>query len=179
MAKIITLAEPRPRLSVLDLGTGTGNLAMRFFDLGCNLWCTDFSAPMLEKARQKIPMAHFILLDLREDWPSELNRSFDRIVSAYVFHHFDLDEKVRILGNLLPHLASGGRLIIGDIAFPNLTAMEHVKARAGDGWEEEFYWLADESLSSLSKAGIHAEYTQVSPCAGVFVLLVPQRNKKG
>lgn len=174
---IFQLAEPRPGLSVLDLGTGTGNLAVPFARAGCDLWCTDFSEPMLAKARQKLPAAHFVLHDLRANFPPELNRPFDRIVSAYVFHHFELDEKIRILRGLLPRLAPGGRLVIGDIAFANIAALERVKAEAGDEWEDEFYWLVDEALVALEKAGVQAEYSQISSCAGVFVLLPPGGTK--
>ncbi|MDP2993612.1 MAG: class I SAM-dependent methyltransferase [Anaerolineales bacterium] len=167
----VTLADAKPGLSVLDLGTGTGNLALRFAALGCDLWCTDFSATMLEKARQKLPAAHFVLHDLRGDWPPELNRPFDRVVSAYVFHHFELDEKVRILCGLLPHLAPGGRIVLGDIAFPNRATLEQVKAEAGDEWEEEFYWQADETVPALENLGFKVEYTQVSACAGIFCIV--------
>jgi putative AdoMet-dependent methyltransferase len=168
--KAVALADAKPGLSILDLGTGTGNLALRFAGLGCNLWCTDFSAPMLEKARQKLPAARLVLHDLRGKWPSELNRPFDRIVSAYVFHHFELDEKVRILGNLLPHLAPGGRMIIGDIAFPDVAALEEVKIAAGEEWEDEFYWIVDKALAALQKFNLKVEYVQVSSCGGIFTL---------
>ena len=169
--KAAALADAKPGLSVLDLGTGTGNLAMRFAVLGCDLWCTDFSATMLEKTRLKLPAAHFVLHDLRGDWPPELNRPFDRIVSAYVFHHFELDEKVRLLGSLLPRLAPGGRMIIGDIAFPDAAAREKVKIADGDEWEDEFYWLANETVPALENLGFKVEYTQVSACAGIFCIV--------
>jgi putative AdoMet-dependent methyltransferase len=169
--KIIALADAKPGLSILDLGTGTGNLASRFTALGCNLWCIDFSAPMLERAHQKLPAAHCLLHDLRGGWPAELNRTFDRIASAYVFHHFELAEKVRILLGLLPHLAQGGCIVIGDIAFPSQAALEQVKIKAGDEWEEEFYWLADQTLPALQKMNLQVEYVQISSCAGVFTLL--------
>jgi putative AdoMet-dependent methyltransferase len=155
---------------VLDLGTGTGNLAVRFTSLGCELWCTDFSTPMLARARQKLPNAHFSLHDLRTDLPAELKRSFDRIVSAYVFHHFEWFEKVRILQGLLACLAPGGRMVIGDIAFQDQAALEKVKLEVGDEWEDEFYWLANEAVALLRKAGMKTSYRQVSPCAGVFTI---------
>ena len=167
---VVALAQAHPNMSVLDMGTGTGNLALRFARLGCKLWCMDFSEAMLAKARQKLPGARFVLSDLRAGWPSELEREFDRIVSAYVLHHFALDEKVRIVKSLAARLAPGGRMVIADIAFPDAQAMEMVKVSVGEDWEDEFYWLADESLAALQKIGLKATYRQVSSCAGVFVI---------
>jgi putative AdoMet-dependent methyltransferase len=172
LSKVVEMAEVRAGMSVLDLGTGTGNLAERFAHLGCELWCTDFSPAMLAKARLKLPQAHFLLHDLREELPAGIPDAFDRIVSAYVFHHFELDEKVRILRRLLPHLAPGGRLIIGDIAFRDQTALEQVKAEAGAEWEQEYYWLAEDALPALEEAGLAARYMQVSACAAIFVISI-------
>jgi putative AdoMet-dependent methyltransferase len=169
LAKVVEMAEVQAGMSVLDLGTGTGNLAERFALLGCELWCTDFSSAMLEQARQKLPRAHFLLHDLRFELPAGWNRSFDRIVTAYVFHHFKLDEKIRILSGLLPHLAPGGSIIIGDIAFRDQAGLEKVKAEVGNDWEDEFYWLADEAIQAFSKAGMQADYWQISSCAGIFI----------
>ena len=166
---IVALAEPQAGQSVLDLGTGTGNLAVRFGERGCDLWCTDFSEPMLEKAREKLPQAQLILADLRADWPTELNRRFDRIVSAYVFHHLELDAKVRLCRELVTErLAPRGKLIIGDLSFPDAGTMAAYAQSIGDLWEEEFFWLADESIRALEAAGLKAAYRQVSACAGIY-----------
>lgn len=168
---VVNLAEPRGGMSVLDLGTGTGNLAVMFAERGCDLWCTDFSEAMLAKAREKVPQAHFILADLRTDWSPELNRRFDRIVSAYVFHHLELDEKVRVCRELVTQrLDPNGALIIGDLSFPNKAEMDRFAKSVGDLWDEEFYWLADESIPALEAAGLTVSYQQISACAGVYRL---------
>ncbi len=167
---MVYLTDIKSGMSVLDLGTGTANLAVRYAALGCDMWCTDFSRKMLDIARQKLANAHFVLQDLRMDLPIELDRPFDRIVSAYVFHHFSLDQKVSILGNLLHHLAPTGKIIIGDIAFQDAASLEKVKNDIGSDWEDEYYWVADEAIPGIEKSGYKVHYKQVSICAGIFTL---------
>ena len=84
--EVTRAAHTQPGMCVLDLGIGTGNLAVRFANLGCRLWGIDFSAEMLGKAIEKLPQAVLVQADLLSDWPTELDRRFDRIVSAYVLH---------------------------------------------------------------------------------------------
>ena len=170
---ILRRAAPQPGQPVLDLGTGTGNLALLFAAKGCRLTCADFSEAMLAKARQKLPGAAFLLHDLREKLPQTLTQPFAHIVSAYVFHHFDLDQKIRICADLVRnHLVPGGSLLIGDISFPSQAAQDTFRQGIPD-WEDEFYWLADQALAGLEKAGLTAAHLRVSPCAGVYILQAP------
>jgi putative AdoMet-dependent methyltransferase len=171
LEKTFHLAKARGGMSVLDLGTGTGNLAVLFARAGCEVWGTDFSAAMLTRARLKLPRAHFCLYDLHHEWPDTLPPRFDRIVSAYVFHHFELEEKVRIILKLVnEHLAPDGRLVISDIAFKDATMRAAVRLEVGQEWEDEIYWIADEIIPCLLEDGLKVKYIQVSPCAGVFSL---------
>ena len=57
---------------------------------------------------------------------------------------------------------------MADIAFEDQAALEAIKRAVGDEWEDEFYWLADETISALTKAGLDAKFHLISSCGGVF-----------
>ncbi len=167
---VVRLAAAQPGMDVLDVGTGTANLAQMFALQGCRLWATDFAPAMLNAARRKLPQAEYLLADFRQGWPAGLPPVFDRIVSAYVFHHIELAQKVSRCVEMAVHLAPQGKLVIADVAFPHRAGMEEVRRQVGEEWEEEFYWLADEALKALQQAGLPAGFVPVSACAGVFVV---------
>lgn len=171
-------------MRVLDLGVGTGNLAARFVAVGCDVWGMDFSLRMLAKVRRKLPQIELVKADIRGDWPIDVDRRFDRVVSAYVLHEFDLESKLRLLKKLVcDHLSERGRVVVGDISFETTAARDAVERRfggtpasgAGDWtgslWDEdEHYWAADEAVAALAGVGLTARYEQVSFCGGVYVM---------
>jgi putative AdoMet-dependent methyltransferase len=173
LAEAVLQAHVIPGMSVLDLGTGTGNLAALFLDLGCDVWGTDFSRNMLAKAQEKLPSLHAVLADLRDEtWPESLARHFDRIVSAYVWHAFDLDTRMGLLKRLTgQHLTPGGQVVIADIAYPDEASRKQARAYWGGLWSrDEYYWAADETSAACGAMGLDCTYQQVSGCAGVFVI---------
>jgi putative AdoMet-dependent methyltransferase len=169
----LRLAEVTPGQSVLDLGVGTGNLSLLFARIGCQIFGIDFSYRMLEYARHKLPQAGLFQADLRQTWPVELDQQFDRIVSSYVFHHFELALKVSLIVKFAKLLKPDGRILIADLAFTDQDAMRAVRQAVGTTWEEEYYWIADETLPELSQAGLPASFLSVSACAGIFVIPKP------
>ncbi len=175
LALVWERATAVPGMSVLDLGVGTGNLSKLFLDSGCHVLGVDFSPQMLAKSRGKSPHLELVQADLTDGaWPLALNRRFDRIVSNYMFHEFPREIKLRVLSRLARnHLVPGGRIIIGDITFPTASNLNRVKTELADDWEEEFYWIADETRAALEPAGWGIKYFQVSFCAGVYDFFPP------
>jgi putative AdoMet-dependent methyltransferase len=168
---VVAAAAPRPPCSVLDLGIGTGNLAKRFAELGCEVWGLDFSPRMLTRAARKVPGARLAEAGLLGEWPAAFNRKFDLIVSAYAFHHFTLERKIALLRRLSrDHWEPGGRIIIADISFRTNEALAHARERWRDVWDEEHYWIAEEAVPACEAAGLLIRYEQISEVAGIYVL---------
>jgi putative AdoMet-dependent methyltransferase len=71
------------------------------------------------------------------------------------------------------YLRPGGQIVIGDIGFPNAAARDEVKQRMGEWWEDEYYWIADETAAALKDAGFMMHYEQLSSC-GVVISLQPE-----
>ncbi|HEY5983388.1 MAG TPA: class I SAM-dependent methyltransferase [Anaerolineales bacterium] len=167
--QLVEWANPQAGMSVLDIGIGTGNLAARFVAKGCDVWGTDYSEAMLNKARLKLPQVRLVYHDMREPWPAQLERRFDRIVSGYTFHHLELDRKIALILDLKhDRLEPNGRVIIADLSFPSAAEMRAYADSIGEALNDEPYWIADEARAALTKAGLVVQYKQVSACAGVY-----------
>lgn len=168
---VLDRAEVRSGMTVLDLGTGTGNVASGFLDAGCAVWGTDFSAEMMAQTQRKYPDLHVVHQDLLGEWPEALNRPFDRVVSAYVFHEFDLETKVRLLRRIFEQaLAPDGCVLVADVSFPTERHREEAHQRWKEQWdEEESYWAADETLEAVRSEGWTMDYEQVAPFSGLYV----------
>lgn len=169
---IVREAQPEPGMTVLDVGIGTGKLAAHFQHLGCAVWGVDFSEEMLAKAGERLPDVRLVRANILGDWPVVLMRRFDRIASAYVLHEFSLDAKICLLRRLVSeHLDPEGRVVVGDIAFATRAARDEARERWRPRWDDdEHYWAADETAAAAERAGLELSYSQVSPCAGVFVI---------
>lgn len=170
--KVVRLAEVKPGMRILDLGVGTGNLAARFLDANCELWGCDFSIKMLAKAREKWPQLHLLQVDLMGEWPIQLQQPFDRVLAAYVLHHFNLAAKVKLLRQLtVQSLTRGGCILVADISFPTEVLRTAASRRWADRWDsEEYYMAADETIRACDRAGLDVQYRQVSCCAGIYIL---------
>jgi len=161
--------NPQPGQCVLDLGCGTGNLGSLFSERGCEVWGIDFSPAMIEKAKVKHPTGHFMIHDIRLPIPTEIPGKYDFIVSAYTFHHFPIEEKIRMIRTLLlQHLNPEGRLLIGDLVFSDREDCEKTSNLYPDQWDEEEFWILENDIVPILKGKLNFSVERISFCTSLL-----------
>ncbi len=157
-----------PGQKVLDIGFGTGTLTTKLYEAGCTIFGQDFSPRMLQLAQEKMPQARLYQGDFSRGLAAPLlTERYDAIIATYSLHHLTDGEKVTFLRSLLPLLSPGGRIYIGDVAFPDREKLEECKSFAGEEWDEEEHYFV---YSELRPHFPHSCFTPFSPCAGLLEL---------
>ena len=120
--------------AVLDLGCGTGNLAIKFLSSSCEVIGVDISHEMLRILQKKALMIPFgklrlITSDLRK-FVETTPRSFDVICECSVLHHLvDYESMVR---TMLSKIRPGGILYLSRVPVPpqELLSLGRVRSAA-------------------------------------------------
>ena len=100
---------------VLDIATGTGDLAAELHRQGASVTAADFAANMLRVAQRKLPAAVPLVLADAQDLPFAA-ASFDRVTNAFLLRNLsDLDRALQEMRRVLrPH----GLLVCLEITRP-------------------------------------------------------------
>jgi tRNA (cmo5U34)-methyltransferase len=103
--------------NVLELGTGTGETALRVLGRhpGARWVGVDASAAMLERAGERLPRAELLLGRLEDGLPTG---PFDLVVSTLVVHHLDAAGKRDLFRRVARVLEPGGRFVLADLVVP-------------------------------------------------------------
>jgi SAM-dependent methyltransferase len=100
--------------SVLDVGCGTGEVALEMAERGHEAWGIDIVASAIDQARAKAKLrnleATFLVGDALE--MEHLDRTFDTIIDCGLFHTFSDPERELYAEQLARILEPGGRLHI-------------------------------------------------------------------
>ena len=111
---------------VLELGCGTGRIAIPIAQSGIDIVGLDYSAPMIERARQKADAAGASNLTLlRGDMRDfSLADKFSLIIIPFrgLLSLLSVEDEIRTLTNIKRHLEPGGKLIF-DIFVPDPNMM--------------------------------------------------------
>ncbi len=116
---LVDQADIRPSHQVLEIGCGTGNLAILVKRLqpDAEVVGLDPDPKALARARRKAERAALpvhLELGFAEELPYP-DGSFDRVLSAFMFHHLEADGKVKTLREVRRVLNPGGSLHLLDL----------------------------------------------------------------
>lgn len=134
---------------ILDLGTGTGETALRVLARhpGAKLVGLDVNPEMLAEAHASLPASQVETLvsqSLQDPLPAG---PFDLVFSALAVHHLDAEEKRSLFGRIAEVLPPGGRFVLGDVVVPDRPEDAEVPVSEGydkpDSVEDQLAWLAD------------------------------------
>lgn len=153
---------------VLDIGFGTGTLTAKLYENGCRIYGQDFSARMIDIAREKMPDAQLYAGDFSLGLAEALReQKYDFIISTYALHHLTMEAKVSFINELYGRLNEGGMVLIGDVAFENAAELKKCRAACGDEWDDdEIYFAYDEIRQHFPEM----TFEKMSFCAGVLAL---------
>ena len=105
--EIVKLLNPGKNETILDIGSGTGDLTKKIAELCGKVTGIDNSQEMIQSAQKKHPEISFILADARD---FRLNVKFDAIFSNAVLHW--IPQPDIMIQNANRHLKTGGRYVV-------------------------------------------------------------------
>ena len=116
---VAAAADGVAAISVLDLGTGTGETLVAVLERhsGARAVGVDKSAPMLEAARARLGgrPVELVASELADPLPPG---PFDLVVSALAVHHLEGPDKAALFARVAAVLRPGGRFVLGDVVIP-------------------------------------------------------------
>ena len=159
---------------VLDIGVGTGTLAVALYERGHIITGIDFSREMLAIAQPKMPNAKFFQCDFAHELPPEIKANkYDFIISTYALHHLTDVLKVTFIKSLLPYLNNNGAILIGDIGFTTRVEYNECKKQNSDDWDDTEYYFVFSELTDALKNECSITYEQMSHCGGLLEINAP------
>jgi ubiquinone/menaquinone biosynthesis C-methylase UbiE len=139
--RLVEQAGPRPGQRVLDLGCGTGTLALliKRVEPAAEVVGLDADPEMLAQAREKAEREG-VELGLTEGLSTELpypDESFDLVLSTLFFHHLDPQPKLQTAREIVRVMRPGGALHVADFGKPSdpLMSAAFLGLRAFDGFD--------------------------------------------
>jgi len=116
---VVEVADPRPGMTVVDLGCGGGQLTIPLAQRGATVTGVDISPKMiavLEEKATDLGLAVSTKVSALQD-VAMAPQSLDLVVSNYTMHHLHDHEKEAAVRAAVSWLRPGGRLVVGDMMF--------------------------------------------------------------
>lgn len=164
--------------TVVEFGTGTGNLTAKLIDAGHKVIGIEPNDAMRAVTAKRFPDLVLIDGDLLDFEPPQ---KVDTFVSSYVFHHLKDNEKEKALSTYATILPVGGKIVFADTVFTSEEAKQAqiIKERGrgfnnvADDLEREYYTTIPVLTKSFEKAGFDVQFEQMND----FVWLMDATKK--
>ena len=165
---ILNAVTTRVSGTVVEFGTGTGNLTAKLIEAGISVIGIEPNTKMRQATAERFPSIKVMDGDLLE-FEAE-TESIDAFVSTYVFHHLTDEEKREALQKYAELLPTNGKVVFADTAFISQEAKQAqiVKERArgfhhvADDLEREYYTTIPILTKLFNEAGFQVQFTQMN-----------------
>ncbi|NIA24490.1 MAG: methyltransferase domain-containing protein [Gammaproteobacteria bacterium] len=157
----LELYPPRPGMTVLDVGCGTGAQLATYQQAGCRVSCVDPSSAMLSVARRRLGDG----ADIQEGDGTVLpyeDGTFDLATISFVLHELPAADRVAIVGEMRRVLKPEGRILIVDFLPGPYRGIKGLLVRSGivaiefgaggDHWRNHRDFLARGAVAALADA---------------------------
>jgi len=165
LSRILEKASVKDGDLVLDIGTGTGNLAVKFLERGCEVIGLDPSAKLLEIAEPKVvEWKGRFQVRLCEDPFLKIpfpEQTFNVIASTFSIHHLSDDAKQLSVREMKRVLKLDGQIIIGDVMFKDSADKTRALAEYPD-IEDEYQPMMEIFPQMFEDEGFSVEVEQVA-----------------
>ena len=164
--------------TVVEFGTGTGNLTAKLIEAGHSVIGIEPNDAMRSVTAKRFPDLALINGDLLD---FEAPQKVDTFVSSYVFHHLKDNEKEKALSTYATILPVGGKIVFADTVFTSEEAKQAqiLKERTrgfnnvADDLEREYYTTIPVLTESFEQAGFDVQFEQMND----FVWLMDATKK--
>lgn len=180
---VVELARICPKCRVLDVGCGTGTLALLVHSTnpGARVTGVDIDPEILEIARNKARDQHAPVKF--ENAPANVlpfaDREFDAVVSSLVFHHLPLAVKKGAFREIHRVLRPGGVFVLADWGKPTspIERLQFYGVQFLDGFETTTDNVRGKLPQFAKEAGF-ADFREVAKERTVYGILSFYRGKK-
>lgn len=162
--------------TILEFGSGTGNLTEKFLTMRKTVYPVEPSTEMIAiaKAKQILKDQEFIEGDL-EVFPLP-NEPIDTVASSFVFHHLTEMEKEKVIRMYSDILPVSGKVIIGDTMFLSFESFKAIlndayetgKLELAEDLEREYYPLISDLENYFRRAGFKTQFIQMNKFAWIL-----------
>lgn len=154
--------------TIIEFGTGTGNLTAKLVEAGNSVIGIEPNTKMLKVTAERFPSIKVIDGDLLEFKIGHEN--IDAIVSTYVFHHLTDDEKGIALKKYASLLPTNGKVVFADTVFLTEEAKQvQISKERKRGYlnvvedlEREYYTTIPVLKELFTKAGFHVGFVKMN-----------------